>query len=343
MAAPSPTSARTVKIALLIVAAVVALAAPRFLSLHWTNMIIQILIFGLFALSNDLLIGHTGLLPLGHAGFFAVAAYTTAILQLRYGQHYMVASAAGVVAAALVAALFGFAIRTTGVYFILLTLALGTVIWGIAFRWVSFTRGDNGIVGVELPVVAGVNMADLANYYYVVLAVVVLCVLGYRVLVQSPFGVTLRGIRESESRMRALGYHVASHKFGAWIISATMSGIAGVLYVYWNKFVSPAAAQFFRSAEAVLMVIIGGSGTLLGPFLGSAIITWIRVQLSADVTRFMTVMGVVFVITALYAPNGLLGLARTVWEARRGTRDPGTAVAGDPRPAAHHPQRGVKP
>lgn len=287
-----------------------ALAAPQFLSLHWTNMIIHVLIFGLFALSSDLLIGHTGLLPLGHAGFFAVAAYTTAILQMRYDQHFLVAALAGIVAAGLLALMFSIAIRTSDVYFTLLTLALGTVVWGVAFRWVSFTGGDNGIVGMELPVVAGIDLSVLSNYYYVVLVVVVACVVGYAVLVRSPFGLSLRGIRESDSRMRTLGYQVVSHKLVAWVLSALLSGVAGVLYVYWNKFVSPATAVFSRSSEAVLMVIIGGSGSIVGPFLGSALISWIRFELGASMSRYMSIMGLIFVLTALYAPDGLTGLWR---------------------------------
>lgn len=313
MAIKEPSAARTWKIVLAAVLLAVTLAAPQFLSLHWTNRIIQILILGLFALSNDLLIGHAGLLPLGHAGFFAVSAYVTAILQMKFGQHFVVASLAGVFASALVATLFGFAIRTVGVYFILLTLALGTVIWGIAFRWVSMTGGDNGLVGIQMPPIAGIDMANLTNYYYLVVVVVGLCLIGYRILIQSPFGLSLRGLRESDSRMRGLGFNVTAHKFAAWVLSGTLAGIAGVLFVYWNKFVSPAAAHFSRSAEAVLMVILGGSGTILGPFLGSAVISWIRVELGGVVTRFMSVMGIVFILTALYAPDGLVGLARRLW------------------------------
>lgn len=302
------------RLALIAALLVVVTAAPAFLGLFWTSIVIQILIFGLFALSHDLLIGHTGLLPLGHAAFFSVAAYTTAILQVSYDQPVAVAAVAGLGAGFLLAVIFGFSIRTPGVYFILLTLALGMIIWGIAHRWSSFTGGDNGIVGVDPPVVFGIDFSVLDNYYYFVLVSVAICVFIYWLVVNSPFGLTLRGIRESEERMRSLGYRVQMHKFVAFVMSGSLAGVAGVLYVYWNKFMSPAAATLARSAEAVLMVIVGGTGTLSGPFVGAAVITWIRNQLSADVDRFMTVMGLIFILTAMYATHGLIGVVRRAWK-----------------------------
>jgi branched-chain amino acid transport system permease protein len=291
-------------------------------------MLIQILVFGLLALSVDLLMGHTGLFPLGHAAFFAVAAYTTAILEARHAQPTILAAPAGVVAAVFLAIVYGLAVRTGGVYFILVTLAMGHIVWGVSLRWASFTGGDNGVGNVPLPAIGPLSFTDLSSYYYMVLVVVLICVVGYRILVRSPFGLGLRGIRESESRMRALGYNVGAHKYAAFVLSGMLAGVAGVLYVYWNRFVSPATATFLVSAEATLMAILGGTGTILGSFIGSAIILGIRNYVSAYLLQWMTVMGLVFIITVLWAPDGLLGVIRRL-RARFRTPPPslGTDVA----------------
>jgi branched-chain amino acid transport system permease protein len=291
------------------------LIAPQVLDTFWTSMIMQILIFGLLALSVDLLLGHTGIFPLGHAAFFAVAAYTTAILQVRYLQPTLLAAPAGMAAAILLALVYGLAVRTSGVYFILVTMALGNIVWGVAVTWASFTNGDNGIGNVPFPALGALRISNLASYYYIVMAVVVAATLGYRALTRSPFGLALRGMRESESRMRALGYNVGTHKYAAFVLSGALAGLAGVLYIYFNRFVSPATASLHVSVEVALMVIIGGTGTLLGPFLGSAIILALRNYVSAHFVNWMALMGLVFIVAVLWAPEGLLGLVRS-WRGR---------------------------
>jgi branched-chain amino acid transport system permease protein len=312
--------------------AAAALAAPWVLNTYWISLVTQMLIYGLLALSVDLLTGHTGILPMGHAGLFAVAAYTTSILEVRHGQGFWISAAAGVLAAVLVGLLFGLSVRTSGVYFILLTLALGQIVWGVSMRWTNFTGGENGIRDVPPPEVATVRFADLGLYYYLVLGVVLACAVGYRVLVRSPFGLSLRGIRESESRMRALGYHVFAHRYAAFVASSLLAGVAGVLYTYWNRFVSPAAATFHGSAEAVLMGILGGSGTIVGPFLGAAIILGIRNWVSGYVPWWTALMGLVFIATVLWAPQGLVGLVRQATGRRARPDAPGDRRADGPAP-----------
>jgi branched-chain amino acid transport system permease protein len=318
--------------------AIAVLAAPWVLGTFWISLVTQMLILGLLALSVDLLTGHTGILPMGHAGFFAVAAYATAILEVRHGQGFWISAGGGVLVAVLIALVFGLAVRTSGVYFILLTLALGHIVWGVAMRWTTFTGGENGVSNIPPATVGHVRFGDLSVYYYLVLGVVVACALGYHRLVSSPFGLALRGIRDSESRMRGLGYNVFAHKYAAFVISGGLAGVAGVLYAYWNRFVSPAAATFHASAEAVLMGILGGTGTILGPFLGAAIILGIRNWVSAYVAWWTAVMGVVFIVTVLWAPQGLLGLVR-----QRRARSSATALARaasrEPVPAAEGPRR----
>src|SRR5262245_51493631 len=203
------------RIAIAVALLVVAAGLPWIAGEFWTTLLTQILIFGLLALSADLLLGHAGLFSLCHASFFAVAAYTTAILQVRHGVSTALAAPAGILAGTLLALLFAVAVRTRGVYFILITLAFGYIVWGVAYRWASFTGGDNGVTGVPFPAVGGFRVTSATAYYYVVLVVVLLCAAAYRILVTSPFGLTLRGIKSSESRMRSLGYDVGRHLYVA--------------------------------------------------------------------------------------------------------------------------------
>lgn len=289
---------------------VVALALlPQVAGPFWMGLATQMIVFGLLALSVDLLLGHAGLFSICHGSFFAVAAYTTAILQVRYAVPTALAAPAGLLAGTLLGLLFGLAVRTRGVYFILITIAFGYVVWGVAHRWSSFTGGDNGVTNVPFPAVGGLRVESHTDYYYLVLLVVALCALGYRVLVRSPFGLTLRGIKGSESRMRSLGYDSNRHLYAAFVLSAALASLAGVLYIYYNRFVNPVAASFPVSVEAALMAILGGTGTIVGPFIGSAIILGLRNWVSSFFEVYATVMGIVFIVTVLWAPEGLVGLA----------------------------------
>jgi branched-chain amino acid transport system permease protein len=284
-----------------------ALLAPLAVGQFWMTLITQIYIYGLLALSVDLLLGHAGLYSLCHASFFAVAAYTTAILQVRHGVPTLLAAPAGIVAGTLLAILYGASVRTRGVYFILITIALGYIIWGAVYRWASFTGGDNGITNVPPPSIGSVTIASQTAYYYFALAVVLLCALGYRILIRSPFGLTLRGIKASESRMRSLGYRTTKHLYIAFVISGAMASLAGVLYVYYNRFINPVAASFQISVEVSLMAIVGGSGTIIGPFLGSGIVLGLRNWVSSFFEFHAAVMGIVFIATILWAPHGIVG------------------------------------
>jgi branched-chain amino acid transport system permease protein len=299
-------SART---ALLLAALAAALALPFAGGPFWTGLVTQMLIFGLLALSVDLLLGHAGLFSLTHASFFAVSAYTVAILQVRYGWPTIAAAPAGIVLGTLLAAVFGISVRTRGVYFILITIALGYVVWGVAHRWSSFTGGDNGVTNVPFPALGPLAVTSHTQYYYVVLAAVILCGLAYRVLIRSPFGLGLRGIKASETRMQSLGYRTGLHLYAAFVLSGALASFAGVLYVYYNKFVNPVAASFPVSVEAALMAIVGGTGTIVGPFLGAAVVLGLRNWVSSFVEMHHAIMGAVFIATVLWAPQGLVGIA----------------------------------
>jgi branched-chain amino acid transport system permease protein len=299
---------RIALVLLLLAAALLPLMAGT----YWVTLTTQFLIFGMLALSADLLLGHAGLFSLCHAAFFAVSAYTTAILQVRYGVSGPAAVAAGVLAGTLLGMVFGLSVRTRGVYFILVTLAMGYIIWGVGYRWTALTGGDSGITNVPAPAIGGMKITNASQFYYLVLTVVVIVLAVYHRLVNSPFGLALRGIKTGEPRMRSLGFRPAAHLYAAFVLSSFMASIAGVLYVYLNRFVNPVAASLHNNVEAVLMAIVGGSGTLLGPFIGAALVLGLRNWVSTFFELHLVVMGLVFIAVVIWAPGGVIGLVRRV-------------------------------
>ena len=287
-------------------------ALPYVLSSYDLGLVVEVLVFALFAMSLDLLIGYTGMASLGHAAYFGVAAYATGLLSVKLGWSVWAVLPVSLAAAALTALLFGLlALRTRGSYFLMITLALSQVVWGLAFGWRSLTGGDDGLPDVPRPSL-GPHLSfvtDRPFYYFVLLLVGVATVL-LVAIVSSPFGYALRGIRESETRMLALGYNVKAYKLLAFVLAATFAGLAGSLYVYYTRFVSPDYLEVLRSAEVLLMVILGGAGTLIGPAIGAAIIVLLENVVSAYTERWLVVVGVIYILVALFAPNGLVGLAR---------------------------------
>jgi branched-chain amino acid transport system permease protein len=280
------------------------LIAPFILGPFYLRVVTEILIWGVLAMAINIMSGYTGLAPFGQAGIFGIAAYVVGYMTVKagYPQIYLTAPA-GILGSTLVAALFGaIAIRTTGLYFLMITLAEGMIVWGLAFRWDKVTGAENGLRGIHRPEF----LSQFSTYYYVVVAVVALLIYAIYRVIKSPFGLTLQGIREGERRMRALGYNVSLHKFIAFVLAGFFSGVAGVLYVYYNNFVSPASVEFARSAEELLMVILGGSGTFWGPMVGSVVITTVRHQVSLFTDRWLMILGIIYVLTILVAPGGLV-------------------------------------
>jgi len=291
--------------------------SPPFLSSFLLTLLTQALIYAILAMSLDIILGYTGLASLGHAAYFGLGAYSVGILTTRYGAGFWTAWIAGVGLAVTVAAIFGLvALRATGVYFLMITLALGMVVWGLAHRWVTMTQGDNGIAAIPRPDLGlPWSLAYSIPFYYFVFAGFLITFWILRVIVRSPFGQTLVGIRESESRMRTLGYHVWLHKYIGFVIAGGFGGFAGVLWAYYNGFVSPADLQLATSVEALLMVALGGRGTLLGPALGAGIIVFLKNLVSVYTHRWVLILGVVYIATIVYAPEGIVG-AVTQWVRR---------------------------
>ena len=258
----------------------------------------------------DLLLGYTGLPSLGQAAYFGVGAYAVAILTTRYEFGFFPTVVLAILLSAAVAAIFGLiAIRAKGVYFLMLTLALAMVVWGLAWRWTSLTDGDNGISGIPRPEL-GFDLGNYINLFYFVLFVFVLCLVALYILVNSPFGRSLVGIREREERMRMLGYNVWLHKYLAFIFAGIFAGIAGVLWAFCKNFVSPDDLFIDVSVEALLMVALGGPATLVGATIGAGVIVFLRNYVSIYYSGWPYILGAMYIFTILYLPEGLMGITR---------------------------------
>lgn len=296
---------------------------PAILPGYNTTLVTEMLIFATLAMSIDILAGYSGRTPLCHGAIFGVATYVVLYYVTVEGGNVWVAVALGIAAATLTGAIFAvLAIRTSGVYFILLTLALGMIVWGICLRWTSVTGGENGIRGsVKLD-----WMTHQGTFYYFVLAVTAVMTLAMWRFVNSPFGLTLRGIKESESRMRALGYNVPLHLFIGFTVSGFFAGVAGSLYAFYNSFVSPSTVALAQSVEGLLMAIVGGVGTLFGALIGAALIISLENFVSLYTERWSMVLGFVFIFAMIFAPEGVLGTLR-VLARRRGPSAQDNAVS----------------
>jgi branched-chain amino acid transport system permease protein len=312
------------KVLLVVVAlAAIVLIVPRsgsFVMLLATRA----LAFAILAMSLDILLGFTGLASLGQAAYFGVGAYLTAVLATKFGfgmgWDFWLVVPLGILIGCALAAIFGlFAIRATGVYFLMITLALGQCVWGLAYRWNSMTGGDNGINMSGRPNF-GIDLANEVNWFYLVFAFFAVTLLLLYLLVKSPFGLTLQGIRERELRMQILGYNVWLHKYIAFIIAGGFGGLAGVLWTHTNGHVSPETVVITTSVDALLMVVLGGAGTLVGGAIGAAIVFGLREYLSTLVPWWQYVLGAVYVLTILYLPSGLMGIPERLRQSRRAQR-----------------------
>jgi branched-chain amino acid transport system permease protein len=300
-----------------IVMVVAALAAVVIVIPNTNSFVILLatraLAFSILVMSLDILLGYTGLASLGQAAYLGVGAYATAILATKYhiglGWDFWLVVLIGLLLGAALAAVFGLlAIRASGVYFLMITLALGQCVWGLAYRWNSLTGGDNGINLRERPKFGGIDLADELSFFFLVFAVFCVSMLLMYTLVRSPFGRSLAGIRERELRMKILGYNTWLHKYIAFIIAGAFGGLSGVLWAHTAGIVSPVNVELPTSVDALLMAVLGGSGTLVGGAIGTFIVFALREFLSTLVPWWQYVLGIVYVATILYLPTGLMGI-----------------------------------
>ena len=322
------TLTNRVKLGLLVVAVALGVAAPYIAGRSITGILTLGLVSGLFAMSIDLLSGYGGLVTLGQAGISATAAYGVGYVannsEWGFGAQIAVGLLAGLVAAAVFAAM---AMRASGVYFMMITLAQGMIVWGLSIRLYQVTGAENGLTGIDRPPFISLWW----QYYWFVLAVVLLCSFLMFVVVKSPFGFAIRGLRESESRLQVLGYNPLLQKFYLFMVSGFFASISGLLLVYLNEFISPAAVTLAASAIGLLEAILGGFGTLVGPMIGAFIIVFIRNMVSTYIQRWPTLIGVIFIVVVLYARGGIVGGVSALWNrwlARR-SADPSGRGDGD--------------
>lgn len=308
------------QLALAAVALGVGIALPYTAGPYMVSIVTLAMVLGLFALSINLLAGFGGLVSLGHAGLLGAAAYGVGYMAARTGAGHLEQILVGLIVGLVVTAVFAvMAMRTSEVYFLMVTLALGQIIWGIAYRSTEL-GSENGLRGILRPEA----VAPYWIYYYLCFGVLVAALALMWVIRRSPFGLSLRGLAESETRLRVLGYNTTLTKFYAFMLSGLFATIAGILYVYYQQFVSPAVPQFLTSGRGVLMVIVGGVGTLLGPVVGAFIVVFIENIVSAYVDRWLSVLGLVFILTIMFARKGLVGGLASGWTRFVSSRgDPG--------------------
>ena len=289
---------------------VVALALfPLTAGNYPVKLLQEILIWGLFAMSLDLLMGYAGMVSFGHAAFFGIGGYVAA-LGLAKSPGLVSALVLPALATGLAALVIGFfSIRVSGVYFIMLTLAFSQMFHAYTFQ-VSWLGAEDGLVGIPRPVVPGWNVSSLRGFHGYLLVLVTLGALVLWRIVRSPFGHVLRGIHENEARMEALGYAVDRYKLLAFVIAGVFAGLAGSLYAQLNGSITPAAFFWKTSGEALLMVIIGGTGTLGGAVLGAAAFILLQSLVSTYTERWMLILGVTFILFVLFAPGGIVGALR---------------------------------
>ena len=288
---------------------------PRILPSYYVGLLTLMLIYAIFAMSLDILLGYTGMFSLGHSAFWGSAAYVVAILNVKIFQesHVILEMFAGIVFTVLLASFFGLLVlRTKGLYFPMLTLALSLTLWGIPFQLRLFAGGGYGIPGVSRPILRFVSwdLSSTLNFYYFVFFFFILAALTMYIIVRSPFGHALLGIRESETRMKSLGYNVWLYKFIIFIIAAGFAGLAGILLTYYTTFVGPSQLHILYSFEGLLMVVLGGPGTLFGPALGAAVITFAKNIISSYTAHWPLIVGIFYILVVAFFPKGIGNLIK---------------------------------
>jgi branched-chain amino acid transport system permease protein len=300
-------------IALLVLAAALIAVPLVVTNDFYLNLASQILIYALLAVSLNLLVGYGGLVSLGHASFLGLTSYT-ATLFLVWGSGQLGAALIAVAFSTLCGALFGvLALRASGIGFLMITLALGQIVWGVAYRANTLTDGDNGLRYPARPHPFGLDISSAPKFYWFTLAVFAIALFVIWRLTRSPFGAALQGARDQPRRMRMLGHNVWLIQWFAYVLSAFWGSIAGLLYVYYNLFISPHAISLQQSAEVLLMAILGGASTFAGPIVGAVIITLVKNVVSSYIDRWNSLLGAIFVIVILFMPFGIVPGVRQLW------------------------------
>jgi len=298
---------RRIGLAILLIA---LCAVPYLVSAYGLSIMTEILIFSVFALSLNILVGYTGLVSLGHAAYFGVGAYTASLMAIHFSNNLFLTLICALIISAIVAFIIGFfCSRVSGFYFLMLTLAFSQMIYGLVYRWGKLTGGDNGLSGVPRPALLGdLLIRTPVQIYYLIFVVFAIVLLVLNILLRSPLGQIFVGIRENEARVRSMGYNTTLYKNLAFVIAGALGGVAGSLYSYFNGFVSPKDVYWTLSGEALIMVLIGGAGTLIGPVLGAAFLVLLETTLSSYTDSWMLIVGATFILFVVFLPKGIVSI-----------------------------------
>jgi branched-chain amino acid transport system permease protein len=291
-------------------------AAPSVFDRVIVSLLCQILIYGLLAMSLDLIFGYTGMWSFCQAAIFGVAGYTVGLLVKYYSiKSFWMLAPAGLFAAVLTSLIFGLiSLRARTVYFLLITFALGQLIYGLTIKLSSVTGGSDGLPDIPYPDLGFGFSFTSTQMYYFILIIFALSVFVLYLIIKSPFGNSLQGIRESETRMRALGYKVWLHRYIAFVISGFFAGVAGILYAHFSGLMTPDNTGFAASGLVMIMIIIGGSGTLWGALIGSTVVFVLEFYVSGISTdRWPIVLGACFVLAVMFARRGIFPVLDKVW------------------------------
>jgi ABC-type branched-subunit amino acid transport system permease subunit len=315
MKAKSAGSAATYKwrrLVLPLLVLALGLLLPSIMNLIGSTTFIatEILIFAIFAVGFNLLIGYTGILSFGHAAWFGMASYSCALFQIHFAPNsILLPMLFAMLFTTLAGLLIGrLIIKTRGIYFAYVTIAFGQLMFYIVFRWTALTGGENGMGGIKrVPLLRLINLAPELNFYFFVLALFVLLFLLMRMIVDSPLGHVLKAIRENRTRAIFVGYDVKAYEFASYVISVFYASVAGSLYAYLVKYVFPESLHWSVSGEVVIMTLVGGMHYLFGPVIGAFIVTFLKDFISSYTDRWMIVLGAIFVFFVLASPEGVLG------------------------------------
>lgn len=314
---PGPPPAAAVSRTTTRLAGTIALAAmlafPLLVGDYPRTLVAEIYVFAIFAMSLDLLLGYTGLLSLGHAAFFGLGAYAVIVLAVSFGVEPWLGVVAGVALATLASAVIGyFCVRASGITLLMLTLAFSQLIYSVALKWRDVTGGSDGIGAPDKASFFGFDLSSALAMYYMTLVFFLAAYFGLRRLIGSPLGHVFVGIRENEQRMQAIGYPTARYKLIAFTIGGAVAGLAGGLYAIYNGFISPDAVQFSASGDALVMVMLGGAGTLIGPVIGTGVFLLLKNLTSSFTEHWMLMVGVTFIACVQYFPGGIWGTVRAL-------------------------------
>jgi branched-chain amino acid transport system permease protein len=306
-----------VKILFILIILSILAFLPLRLSAFYIDLLSLALIYGIFAMSLDILLGFSGLPSLGHAAFFGISAYAVGLSNVNKifnegGSQFIMELLVALGCTAALAIIFGLLIlRSRGIYFLMLTLALSMLLWGIAYKWYGFTGGSDGLSGIRRPALSavGLNLSRPIGYYYFVLIFFIISVACmYYITIKSSLGRVLKGIKVNEIKMQTIGYNVLLYLNIGHFFSALFAGLSGYLYVYLNNFVSPTNLHIMNSAQVLLMTILGGAGTLFGPLIGVIIITFLHDFITNYTTHWSLILGIIYVLVVIFIPDGIYNL-----------------------------------